>query len=134
MANRFKNTFQVVCFLLAIYMSVLLVGRFLEDRSTTSIMYRHYNEKPQDRYPTYSICFRGTKFHWQNDLEIFDEYGLNPYQFEQLLKGETTFSYEYDHTSRLYKKVPSIIRNVQPFDLYHVQNYQRKIPFFYFQY
>ena len=102
-------------------MTVILVGRFLEDRSTTSITYKQYNDKPEDKYPTYSICFKGNSFYWRHGLEIFNEYGLYSYQLEQMLKGEPTFSYEYDHTSRLYKKLPTIIKNESNLNSCHFQ-------------
>ena len=104
--------FKVLCFLLAIYMSVVIVGRYIEDLSKTSITYKHYNEKQEDQYPTYSICFKGNHFYWNNELAIFNEYELHSREYEQMLKGENTFRYEYNVTSRLYEKVPTFYRNV----------------------
>ena len=90
--------FKALCFVLATYISVILVGRYIEDISKTSITYKHYNEKPEDQYPTYSICFKGTSFYWNNDAAIFNEYELHSDQFERLLKGENEFRYHYNFT------------------------------------
>ena len=100
-------------------MSVILVGRYLEDRSTTSISYKHYNDKPEDKYPTYSICFKGTNFYWRHDFKIFDEYGLYSYQLKEMLKGEPTFSYEHDRISKLYKKIPTSFKNDLKINAFH---------------
>ena len=102
-------------------MSVLLVGRFLEDRSTTTITYKHYGINPEDKYPTYSICFRGTNFYWRNEMAIFEENELYSHQWEKLLKGEPTHTYDYDLTSKLYKKKPAVIRQTSKFNTFHVQ-------------
>ena len=119
--RRLENIFQLLCFLLAIYMSVLLVGRFIQDKSTTSITYRRYSERAEDIYPTYSVCFKGTRFYWRHEFAIFNEYELYSYQWEHLLKGEPTFTYNYDLTSRLYKKQPATITHESKFDALHVQ-------------
>ena len=102
---------------------MILVGRYIEDLSKTSITYKHYNENPEDQYPTYSICFKGTSLYWNNDLAIFNEYELHPDQFEQILKGENAFRYHYNATSRLYKKLPTFFRNVlnRSFGAFHLQ-------------
>ena len=113
-----------MCLLLfAIYMTVIMVGRYVEDLSKTSLIYKHYNERQEDKYPTYSICFKGSNLYWQNDFAIFNEYELHPHEFEQMLKGEDTFRYEYNFTSRLYRKVHNNFRSVSStiFDSFYLK-------------
>ena len=102
--RRTTTIFRVICFLLAAYMAVRLIDRFLENRDATSITYRRYSDTVQDRYPTYSMCFQGTRFHWNNDLGIFSAYELTYSDYERLLIGETPIRYQYNLTSRLYTK------------------------------
>ena len=104
-------------------MSVMLVGRFLEDKSMTSIAYKQYNDEPEGKYPTFSICFKGTTFYWRNELAIFNEYGIYSYQFEKMLKGKSAFKYEYDPSLGLYKTLTREVKNssAAKFDSFHLQ-------------
>ena len=102
-------------------MSVILVGRFLEDRSTTSIAYKRYGETQEDTYPTYSICFKGTHFYWRYELAIFNEYELYSHQWENVLRGESAVTYHYEATSRLYRKHQFIIKQWSKFDSLHFE-------------
>ena len=94
--GRLAIVYQVSCFLLAVYMSVILVARFIANQSATLISYQHYHNSPDDIYPTFSICFTGTSFHWYGEMAIFRTYGLTSYEYERMLKGESAFRYEYD--------------------------------------
>ena len=88
-------------------MTAILVGRFLENQDTTSIIYRKFGESFDGKYPTFSICFKGARFVWNRDLAIFDSFGLNSYEFERMLVGQTPIRHEYNQTSRLYRKIPT---------------------------
>ena len=99
---------------------MILIGRYLEDRSTTSITYKHYNTKPEDKYPTYSICFTGSSFYWRDEFAIFDANNLYSYQLEQMLRGRPTFSYQYDGTGIQYKILPLLVSNDSKIEFYHV--------------
>ena len=109
--TRFKIVFQMICFLSAIFMSASFVRRFNANDNATSITYKKFNRKPQDVYPTFSICFRGTNFHWYNDIGIYDAFELRPEQYETMVKGETAFRYEYDTSLRLFSKRPTFLNN-----------------------
>ena len=104
-------------------MAVRLIDRFLENRDATSITYRRYSDTVQDRYPTYSMCFQGTRFHWNNDLGIFSAYELTYSDYERLLIGETPIKYQYNLTSRLYKRILTKMGNESTVNLttFHVQ-------------
>ena len=121
--HRSKDIFQILCFLLASYMTILLIGRYLENRDATSITFKKYNINPQDKYPTFSVCFEGPEFHFYHDLALFDGFGIIPKQYEQMLRGETVLRYEYNYTSRLYRKTAVKIDNASDSSIsdFHLQ-------------
>ena len=104
-------TLTILCSLLAIYMTAKQVMTFLENDDSTSIHYRRFNLSPNDRYPTFSICFTGTELYWNKAKSIFNLYGLNPSSFEAMLKGQKVFAYDYNYSSMLYNKRPVDISN-----------------------
>ena len=108
---RTTNIFQLICFILATYMTIRLVDRFLANRDATSITYKGYSNTLQDKYPTYSLCFQGTPFHWNKDLEIFSAYELTAFDYQRMLVGQTPIRYQYDVISRLYSKIPTSMAN-----------------------
>ena len=95
--------FQMVCFALAVFMAASFVKRFNENDNATSITYKKFSTTSHDLYPTFSICFRGTHFHWYHDVDIYDAFELRPEQYEMMLKGKPAFRYEYDSSLRLFE-------------------------------
>ena len=88
-------------------MTVTIFGRFQENKSTTSITYKKYEETSEDKYPTFSICLKGSKLHSYNDNAIFDSYKITSDHYNLMLEGKHTFAYHYDPVSRLYTKLPT---------------------------
>jgi hypothetical protein len=84
----------------------------LENRDTSSISYKKFNEAPDDKYPTYSICFKGSEFYWYNDSNVFKEFGITSHQYDKILQGQTGIRYVYDYATGLYIKELLDIRNV----------------------
>ena len=87
---------------MASYWIALFTVQYAENRDTIFISMKTFNDKPMDKYPTFSLCFIGDKFHWYRDDKIFDSYALNATQYELLLKGELAQMDELNETSRLY--------------------------------
>ena len=104
-------------------MSTSFVKRFTENENSTSITYRKYNEKPKDEYPTFSICFEGNLFHWYHDLHIYKALELTTVQYEMMLKGRPAFRYQYDSSTRLFRKMPTFMTNDSndAYNGFHVQ-------------
>ena len=102
--NRLWVIFDVVCFLLALYMTVILIGRYQGNKSATSIAYKKYTDTDEDQYPTFSICFYGDGLYQYNGSATYEAYGINPANYEKMLKGQPTFGYKYDIASKLYHK------------------------------
>ena len=90
-------------------MAVVMCERFGENKSSTSISYKKYDVTPEDKYPTFSICFKGTKIHLYIEEVIFSSYGIRSDQYKLMLEGKSTFTYEYNATSRLYRKSPTVL-------------------------
>ena len=109
--SRATVSFQTICFLMAIGMAVIMFGRFGQNKSATSITYKKYEQTSEDQYPTFSICFKGSNFHWYQHLKIFDVFDLSFEQFERMLKGKIAFRYDYDLSSGLFRKIPTFINN-----------------------
>ena len=108
--ERSKNIFQLSCTALAIYMTVIMIQRFVGNDDTTSIVYRRYNQTPRDQYPTYSICFKGPNLHWYQGIRIWKSYGVTSENYERMLMGEASASmYTYNYTSRLYHKTQATL-------------------------
>ena len=91
---------------MAVYMTVILIGRYQANKSTTSIAYKQYADTDEDLYPTFSICLNGNGLYKYNGTAVSDAYGLNPRNYDKMLHGQPAFRYEYDPTSRLYRKTP----------------------------
>ena len=103
-------------------MAVAFVRRFDENENATSITYKPFTKNPPDRYPTFSICFKGSSLHWYQHLKIFDHLELSVEQFERMLKGKTAFRYDYDRSSGLFRKIPTFINNGsdRTFNKFHI--------------
>ena len=88
-------------------MALKIFGRFSENRSTTSITYKKYEETAEDKYPSFSICLKGPRLHSYNDAAIFSSYNITSDHYKRMLEGEETFAYYYNPESRLYAKSPT---------------------------
>ena len=51
-----RKIFMSTCMVLAGYMALTQVFRYLDNDDVSSIGYKIFNESPEDRYPTFSIC------------------------------------------------------------------------------
>ena len=69
-----------------------------------------FNQEEDSHYPTFTFCFKGARFRWFHDLEIFDAYGLNATQYERMIRGEKAEKYVRNDLFRSYDK-KSVILN-----------------------
>ena len=81
--------FDSICFLLALYMTLKMIGRFREDRSTTSIAYKKHDATLEDQYPTFSLCLKGRDMYKYDQNAIFKAYGIYPVSYTHLRAHET---------------------------------------------
>ena len=104
--HRFKITFQVGCLLVAIYFTTRFSAQYSENSDEQLLTMKKFNEDTDEHYPTFSFCFKGPRFHWFHDVEIFNLYGINATQYHRLLRGETAERYSRDNLYRAYRKTP----------------------------
>ena len=91
-------------------MTVTQITRYFENRDASSVHYKRFNVSPDDKYPTFSICFKGG-LYWYHDMLIYNSFGVTSTKYEQLLKGEQVQKYYYDYIQMLYQKDAIDIRN-----------------------
>ena len=120
---RYKVIFQIVCFLFAVYFTARFSSQYSENSDVQLITMKKFNEKTDSSYPTYSFCFKGARFHWFHDLEIFNSFSLNATQYERMMMGETSERYDRNDFNRSYIKTPVFLNsgNKIDFDSYYVQ-------------
>ena len=118
---RSQKVFGLTCFLLAAYMSVSQIVRFLENRDTSSISYKILNQSPQDKYPTYSVCLNGPNIFWKHEKLLFEGLGLLSEQYVQILKHNDGWRYKYDRSLRLYTKEPMSMDNISNLHMTKIQ-------------
>ena len=70
-----------------------------------------FNDDSDDKYPSFTMCFQGDKFHWYHDENIFDSYALNGTQYELMLKGKRATMSQREEMSKLYVKKPVLFVN-----------------------
>ena len=104
--GRLWVIFDVICFCLALYMTIIMIGRLCEDRSATLISYRRYGDTIEHKYPDFSVCVKDDHLYRYNGSAIFKAYKINPAEYRMLLEGKPAYRFNYDATSRLYDKIP----------------------------
>ena len=73
--TRLEILFKISCFLLAGYMTGELFQRYLDNRDASSFTYKTFNEKAQDIYPTFSVCFQGADRRFEERPELAASWG-----------------------------------------------------------
>ena len=102
--NRILVIFDVICFLLALCMTLKNIGRFHEDKNATVITYKKLGHTIEDKYPSFSLCFEGNNLYRFNESAIFTAYGIHLSDYERMLNGKLAYQYDYDHSRKRYNK------------------------------
>ena len=105
-----------MCALLAIYMTLQNIVKYQEDESETTISYKKYGNAVEGKYPTFSMCFEGNGINRFNENAIFAAYGIHLSDYEQMVRGQPAFQYEYNISSRRYSKKPLPLNYTPTFD------------------
>ena len=74
--------FDAICFLLALYMTAKMIGRYHEDANAIEIAYKKYSRTREDKYPSFSVCLEGDGLYRFNDTYIFSAYGIHITDFK----------------------------------------------------
>ena len=102
--SRIKAAFSFGCFTLAIYYGITQVVRYIENKDTSTITQRTFNDAANNKYPTITICLKGKEIYWRNEHTLFDRIEMTSLQYTDLLKGNNGWRYKYDEIKRLYYK------------------------------
>ena len=102
--SRIRFIFDVVCFFLALYMTLKNVGRFEDDTNETAIIYKKYGTTIEDKYPSFTVCFEGNNLYRFNESAIFAAYGIHLHDYEMMADGKVAYQYKYDPSTRRYVK------------------------------
>ena len=78
--------------------------RYLQNKDSSIISQKTFNDGPDNMYPTFSICLKGNDIYWRNEQDLFDMSGMTSLQYSNMLKGENGLRYKYNETTRLYFK------------------------------
>ena len=103
--GRTSGLFSLICFYLLMYYSLPQIGSHFENKDSSAIAYKPFNLREIDKYPTFSICFKGPERYWFNEEFLFDKAGVSSAQFVKVLKG-TGERYNYNRSSRTFVKEP----------------------------
>ena len=85
-------------------MTLTQIIRYCENKDSSSISYKQFNQTPKNQYPTFSLCFEGADIYWPHALKLFDEYGIASEQYDMIIKGGITTRYKDEPELKLYKK------------------------------
>ena len=117
--GRLKVIFGLVCFLLAAYFSLTQVVRYIANEDTSSIAHKQFNQRLQDKYPTFSICFKGGDIHRDKEEWLFTTLGVTSAQYVNALMGHGK-RYQYDEKTGLYRKVDVDLKNSTLLESYNL--------------
>ena len=80
-----KVTFKLACFLIAAFMTITQILRYFENNDVSLVSFKRFNERPIDKYPTFTFCFyddRGGIYS-----ETVTELHVSKEEYSDLLKG-----------------------------------------------
>ena len=92
-------------------MTVTQTVEFVENKDASVISYHQFNQGPSDKYPTFSICIKGSAIYWRKEGYLFDIAGMTSDQYVAALKGDG-FRFQFNETTFLYEKRMVDIKNV----------------------
>ena len=92
------------CFALATYYGITQAVRFIENQDSSTISQKIFNHEPNNKYPTFTICVKGTNIYSSNEIALFEQTELTSLQYVDLLEGNEGYRYMYDLKDGTYKK------------------------------
>ena len=97
--------FRIVCIAIAIWMSIDLTMRYLENEDKASVTYKKFHDSPRDRYPTYTLCFQSLKrSSFYNETYLKHEFNLTKFEYQSILSGDVWNRGSNDSLKMMYKK------------------------------
>ena len=106
---------------MAIYWTSVFTIQYAENEDSIMMTTKLFNDNENDKYPTFSFCFKGTEFVSNREINISKAYRLNSTQFELMLKGKMATKYQFNASSGAYAKVPVFVNKDVGIDKFHLQ-------------
>ena len=95
-----KFGFMLACLVLTTYMSITQIIRYLDNNDKASVTFRHFNQAPKDRYPSYTICFENKKFRRKffNQTYLMNTFEMNSSDYFKMMGGRKTAGMFFNST------------------------------------
>ena len=118
--------YQGVYCILAIYYSIMQLEQYYANEDASVISFRSFNQRPDDKYPDFSICFENGRF--DNTILEFREQGWNSEVggwkpkytndiFSDVLKGRPGMTRYANLTNQSLKKIMNMDPELYSLDL-----------------
>ena len=91
-AKLIKTIFFFICFCLLLRMIFKEVLRYRKNDDASSIAFKKFNESPQDKYPTFTLCFQGNRVDakWRETIynnKLLAASGNTPSKYWKMITG-----------------------------------------------
>lgn len=111
---------KAFCVSCAVYVSIKEVNTYYEDNDISTISSRQFNASPKDKYPTFTICFKGDGIYKREVFEknvkfIYKETHIKyQYSIKSILSGD--FWYNFNINSTLLSSIDPRTYTLKPYD------------------
>ena len=119
LTGRIRGIFITTCLFLLAYLLITQTMDYLQNKDSSVISYKRFNQDPLDEYPTFSICLRGSELYWNHEHLLYANLGATSSQYIQMLRG-SGIRQEYNETSELYEDVPLSVNGTSKTDFHDV--------------
>ena len=85
--NAIKIIFKITCIVAATTLVMMQILKFCENEDKPVISFKEFNQSPNDKYPTYTICFESME---KNGIEKGGLFKDGYEDYEKFIKGKET--------------------------------------------
>ena len=118
--HRTKVPFKLVCFFFCAYYLIKETLRYYENKDTSVIVFRRFNERPEDKYPTFTFCVYNNSRMIYSD--VFNELRMSKEEYSNLLKGGISSSNKTADTFKTLYQLDHEMITMDPYKLFqHVE-------------
>ena len=86
----------LLCFSVVLYFTSKELIRYIRNEDTSSVAFKKFNAAPQDKYPTFSLCFygKGPKYKTIYNKNFFENINMSIPQYWEVITGNVNASIE----------------------------------------
>ena len=81
LVGRSRGIFITTCLFLLAYLLITQTMDYLQNKDSSVISYKRFNQDPLDEYPTFSICLRGSELYWNHEHLLYANLGATSSQY-----------------------------------------------------